>query len=152
MFGALVGIGWEVGCHTDCFPRASLAWWSQGGQFITGNAGFLENVLKQKKWTGNRHLVIPTVFYHQNSHRAYVNSKRRNMASTSPWEDCLKKKIVIIFSYQSHWQALWVRSNSMHYFCFDARALFSFVFWETASCMLYRSTMQTYFKTFHVIP
>lgn len=84
MFGVLVGNGWEVGCHPECFPRASLEWWSQGGQFITGNVGFLENVLKERKWTRNWHLIIPTVFYHQNSHRAYVNSERRNIASTSP--------------------------------------------------------------------
>lgn len=153
MFGVFVGNGWEVGCHPECFSRASLEWWSQGGQFITGNVGFLENVLKVRKWTRNWHLIIHShCILSSEQSQSLCKFRGKEYSLYLSMRGLLKKKLWSSLATVVTDKLCEYRSNSMHYFCFDARALFNFVFWETGSCMLYHSTMQTYFKTFHVIP
>lgn len=85
MFGALVGIGWEVGGCPEWIPVASLAWWSQDSQtYYIVFQGSQKEFSKREEVDQKLALrVISTVFYCQSSIRAYKNPKGRNIAPTS---------------------------------------------------------------------
>lgn len=85
MFGALVGIGWEVSGCPEGIPMASLAWWSPSSRtYYMILQGFQKEFSKREKVDQKLALrVISTVFYCQSSLRAYQNSRGRNIAPTS---------------------------------------------------------------------